>query len=564
MEQLQIVEMEIKGMTCDSCQTHVEHALTGVSGVAAVEVPGWKSGHATVTASPGVTAEQLVRSVQDAGYRAEELSRRTAIPAEPAEPREDGGRGIDYDLLVIGTGSGGMAAAIRAAEMGRTVCIIESGVMGGTCVNIGCVPSKTLIRAAEAFHRIQHHPFAGISTHPATLNWKEVIGQKDDLVGELRQKKYVEVLESYGDSITLVTGRARLHADGTVALDSGQVFRPGRIVVATGAAPRVLSLPGIEGGEVLTSTTVMELETQPDSMIVIGGRVIGLEIGQAMARFGTQVTILQRSERVIPEHEPEISEALTECLREEGVVVHTGVQLQTIRQEGEEKILTAIVDGKQEEYRADAVLMAVGRVPNTDGMGLEEAGITLDQDGFIVVNEHMQTTNPNVYAAGDVTTLPKLVYVAAAGGGVAAENALDGNEKKLDLTVLPDVIFTDPQVARVGLTEAGAVAQGHDVKIANLPLAYVPRALAARDTRGVIKLVADKESDRLLGAHVLAAEGGEIIQTAALAVKFGIAHGFTVTELRQMLFPYLVQTEGLKLAAQTFDKDVSQLSCCAG
>ncbi len=208
--------------------------------------------------------------------------------------------------------------------------------------------------------------------------------------------------------------------------------------------------------------------------------------------------------------------------------------------------------------------MAAGRVPNTEAMGLEETGIALDRDGFIIVDEYMQTTNPDVYAAGDVTTLPKLVYVAAAGGGIAAENALNGNTKKLDLAVLPEVIFTDPQVARVGLSEAQAVAEGYQVKIANLPLAYVPRALAARDTRGLIKLVADKSSDRLLGAHVLAAEGGEIIQTAALAVKFGLTHGFTVTELRQTLFPYLVQTEGLKLAAQTFDKDVGLLSCCAG
>lgn len=561
MEQMQIVELRINGMTCDSCRTHVEHALQSVAGVETVEVPGWKSGRATITAAPEVTAEDLTRSVRDAGYRADELSRRSAAPKEPAK---DGGRDVDYDLVVIGTGSGGMAAAIKAAEMDRKVCIIESGVIGGTCVNIGCVPSKALIRAAEAYHRAGHHPFAGLSIPEATVNWKEVVSQKDELVGELRQKKYVDVLESYGESITLVEGRAQFHPDGTISLDDGQVFRPGKIVIATGTAPKVLPLPGIEGVEVLTSTTVMELERQPASMIVIGGRVIGLEIGQAMARFGTKVTVVQRSDRIIPEHEPEISGALADYLREEGLVILTGVKLDAIRQEGEEKILTATVNGKQEEYRAEAVLMAVGRVPNTEGMGLEEAGITLDRDGFIVVDEHMRTTNPKVFAAGDVTTLPKFVYVAAAGGGVAAENALDGNAKVLDLTVLPEVIFTDPQVARVGLTEAEAIAAGHEVRIANLPLAHVPRALAARDTRGLIKLVADKDSDRLLGAHVLAAEGGEIIQTAALAVKFGIAHGFTVTELRQMLFPYLVQTEGLKLAAQTFDKDLSQLSCCAG
>jgi len=197
-------------------------------------------------------------------------------------------------------------------------------------------------------------------------------------------------------------------------------------------------------------------------------------------------------------------------------------------------------------------------------MGLEEVGVELDAGGFIKVDEFMQTSHPRIYAAGDVTNRPKLVYVAAAAGGIAAENALDGNSKRLDLTVLPDVIFTDPQVATVGLTEAQARARDYDVKVTTLPLAYVPRALAARDTRGLIKLVADRSSDRLLGAHILAAEGGEVIQTAALAVRYGLQYGFTVANLREMLFPYLVQVEGLKLATQSFEKDVAQLSCCAG
>ena len=208
--------------------------------------------------------------------------------------------------------------------------------------------------------------------------------------------------------------------------------------------------------------------------------------------------------------------------------------------------------------------MAVGRTPHTGDMGLEEAGVELDAGGFIKVDEFMQTSHPRIYAAGDVTNRPKLVYVAAAAGGIAAENALNGNSRRLDLTVLPDVIFTDPQVATVGVTEAQARASDYDVKVTTLPLAYVPRALAARVTRGLIKLVADQGSDRLLGAHILAAEAGEVIQTASLAVKYGLQYGFTVANLREMLFPYLVQVEGLKLAAQTFEKDVAQLSCCAG
>jgi pyruvate/2-oxoglutarate dehydrogenase complex dihydrolipoamide dehydrogenase (E3) component len=208
--------------------------------------------------------------------------------------------------------------------------------------------------------------------------------------------------------------------------------------------------------------------------------------------------------------------------------------------------------------------MAVGRTPNTPEMGLAEAGVELDERGFITVNGRMETTNPNIYAVGDVTNWPKFVYVAAAAGGIAATNALTGVGKSLNLNILPDVIFTDPQVARVGLTEAQALTGGYEAKVSTLPLEYVPRALVDRDTRGLIKLVADRNGDRLLGAHILAAGGGEIIQTAAMAVRFGLQYGFTVANLRDMLFPYLVQVEGLKLAALTFEKDVAQLSCCAG
>lgn len=282
------------------------------------------------------------------------------------------------------------------------------------------------------------------------------------------------------------------------------------------------------------------------------------------ARFGTHVTILQRSERVIPAHEPGIAEAIAQYLREEGITIHTGTRLLSIREEHGEKIITGEVSGEQHEFRAEQALMAVGRQGNTKKLNLEAVGVEVNGRGTIVVNEYMQTSNPDIYAAGDVTNRPQLVYVAAAAGGIAVENALNSNTKRLDLTVLPQVIFTDPQIATVGLTEAQAKKQGYDVKTTQMPLEYVPRALAARNTRGLIKLVADRKTDHLLGAHVLAAEAGEVIQTAAMAIHSGNKYGFTVQEMREMLFPYLVQAEGLKLAALTFDKDVKQLSCCAG
>ncbi len=470
----------------------------------------------------------------------------------------------NFDLIVIGTGAAGVAAAIRAAELGRGAAIIEAGTIGGTCVNVGCVPSKTLIRAAEAYHTAGHHPFEGIATQASGVDWPALIAHKGSLVSSLRQSKYVDVLASYGDAITVIEGRARITPDGKVKVDGGPEYRAGKIVVATGARPRILPLEGIDDVGVLDSTSAMALKEQPRSLIVIGGRAVALELGQTFARLGTKVTILQRGERILPEHEPELSGALSESLQREGVNIVTNVTPIEVRVDGAETTLAADVDGLRREFQASRLLMAVGRTANIDGLGLAEVGVEKDQAGFIEVDEYLRTTNANIYAAGDVAVGPKLVYVAARAGGLAAENALSGDTTSLDLSVVPDVIFTDPQVARVGLTESEARARDIDVKVSTLPLEHVPRALAARDTRGLVKLVVDRASDRLLGAHVLAAEGGEVIQTAAIAVQCGSRCGFTVTDLREMLFPYLVQVEGLKLAAQTLDKDVSQLSCCAG
>jgi mercuric reductase len=537
----------------------VVKALQDVGGVKEADVPVWQSGRATLIVAPSVNDEVLVKAVAKAGYQATVSTRREA--ASPPSPTGNGRKG-DYDLIVIGTGGGGVAAAIKAAELGYQAAIIEGGTIGGTCVNVGCVPSKALIRAAAAYHSAGHHPFKGVQTRAEGVDWPALIQHKDELVAELREAKYVDVLASYGDNVTVIRGWARLQADNQVILDDGRVLSANKIVIATGARPNILPLPGIDKVEVLNSTTAMALEKQPESLLVIGGRAVALELGQTFARFGTQVTILQRSGRLIPEHEPEIAEALADALREEGVTIHTGATPLAIREENGQKVIMAMVNGEECEFRAEQVLMAAGRTPNTQNIGLEEVGVELDERGFIKVNDRMETTNPNIYAVGDVTNRPKFVYVAAAAGGIAAANALTGEGKSLNLQTLPDIIFTDPQVARVGLTEAEA--NGYDVKVSILPLEYVPRALAARDRRGLIKLVADRNSDRLLGAHVLAAEGGEIIQTATLAVKFGLEYGLSVTNLRDMLFPYLVQVEGLKLAAQTFEKDVAQLSCCAG
>ncbi|MFP6758414.1 MAG: mercury(II) reductase [Alphaproteobacteria bacterium] len=468
-----------------------------------------------------------------------------------------GSNGGGFDLAVVGAGSGGFSAAITAAELGANVALIGHGTIGGTCVNVGCVPSKTLIRAAEALHNGSAAlRFAGIGSDARIDDWAALIAQKDELVSSLRQAKYEDVLPTY-NGIAYVAGQARLSETG-VSVD-GSVIEAKSVIIATGASPSPPDIPGIDTVPTLNSTTAMALEALPRSLLVIGGGYIGCELGQMFARVGTAVTIVCRS-RLLPEAEPEISQALSEYLAAEGVTIWSGVAYQDIRQTETGVALTVARGGEPEVLVAEQVLVTAGRRPNTRGLGLEEAGVALTDRGAIVVDDRMRTSRPATYAAGDVTGRDEFVYMAAYGARLAAENALNGDAQVYDSSVMPWVVFTDPQVAGVGLTERAAAQAGFKTKTSVLPLAHVPRALAARDTRGLIKLVADADTDRLLGAHIIAPEGADSIQTATLALKYGM----TVRDLAATIFPYLTTVEGLQLAAQTFDKDVSKLSCCAG
>jgi mercuric reductase len=514
MDQQQI-KLRIGGMTCVHCAEHVAHALETVAGVRQVDLPGWRATHAIVMADTDVSPDTLTQAVQSAGYTA---IAEEEFPLQPdrTEPVNDT-PAYDFDLLVIGGGSGGFAAAIAATDLGNRVGMVNTGTIGGTCVNVGCVPSKALIRAAEAWHTAGHHPFQGINTLQADLDWPTVRAQKDALVSGLRQSKYMDVLAAYPD-ITFIEGRAVFEADGSVRVGERK-YRASRYVIATGAQPRMLPIPGLEEAQLLNSTTLMDLDELPKSLVILGGRAVALELGQVMARLGVEVLILQRSHRLVPEHEPEIGRGIQEYFEQEGIGVLTGVTVERLSREGDTRVVHARLMGQQREFRADQVLMALGRQPNTQGLGLEHVGVAVDDSGTILVNEYQQTTNPIIYATGDVTTNPDFVYVAAAGGAVAAHNALTGAQKPLDLSALPGVIFTDPQIATVGLTEAQARQPGYQVSTSTLNLEDVPRALAARDTQGFIKLVADTATGRVLDAHILAAEAGEMIQTATLAVK---------------------------------------------
>jgi mercury(II) reductase len=484
----------------------------------------------------------------------------TASPDRPATYRHLGTNGRyngSYDLAIIGAGSAGFSAAITAAHQGAQVTLIGSGTIGGTCVNIGCVPSKTLIRAAETLHNARAAArFAGITAEAEVTNWRGTVHQKDALVSELRQAKYVDLLPAY-NGIAYREGSARLF-DGGVEVDGAHI-PAGKIIIATGARPAVPAIAGIEAVPYLTSTTALELEELPRSLLVIGGGYIGAELAQMFARAGVTVTLVCRS-RLLPEAEPEIGAALTGYFEDEGITVISGIVYRAIRRTGTGVALTVARDGQDTTIGADQVLITTGRTPNIEDLGLAENGVAITPKGAIVVDDRMRTTRAGVYAVGDVTGRDQFVYMAAYGAKLAAKNALNGDTLRYDNSAMPAIVFTDPQVASVGLTEVAARAAGHEVHVSTIGLDQVPRALAARDTRGLIKLVADTGNGRLLGAHILAPEGADSIQTAALAIR----QGLTVDDLADTIFPYLTTVEGLKLAALSFRKDVAKLSCCAG
>ena len=462
-----------------------------------------------------------------------------------------------YDLIVIGAGSAGFSAAITAAEQGVRVALIGYGTIGGTCVNVGCVPSKTMIRAAGALHGARAASrFQGITGEAHISDWRALIADKDELVTTLRNKKYIDLLSAY-ETIDYIEGAARITEYGVIVGDRSIYAE--KTIIATGSSVSVPQIPGIEETLYLTSTTALELEQLPKSLMVAGGGYIGCELAQMFARAGTKVSIVTRS-RLIPEVEPEISEALTEYFEAEGIVVRRGLKYVRTEKSVEGVSLTISVDGQEQTLNAEHLLLTTGRNANTGSLGLEEAGIETLPNGGIVVDDRMRTSKPGVYAAGDVTGRDQFVYMTAYGAKLAAKNALNCNSHVYKNAAMPWVVFTDPQVAGAGLSERQAKEAGFNVKTSIAPLDQVPRALAARDTRGLIKLVADADTDRLLGAQILAPEGADSIQTIVMALKYKM----TATELGETIFPYLTTVEGLKLAAQGFGKDVTKLSCCAG
>ena len=540
---------DIEGMTCDHCARSIEEALHKIPGVAARV--SFADKRAEIEAPDGVSERQLLAAISAKGYGAS-LADDTAAAAKK-------GQGAGLHVAILGSGSAAFACAIRAAEGGARVTIIEAAEMiGGTCVNVGCVPSKIMIRSAHIAHLIRSQPFKGIGSVTPTLDRRKLVAQQQARVEDLRQAKYQAILDA-NPNINLLKGKARFADARTLIVTrpdgAEKTLTPDRILIATGAAAAVPPVPGLKDTPYWTSTEALIAERIPEHLIVLGGSVVGLELGQGFIRLGGKVTVIEFLPRLLPRDDEAIGEMLKNILEQEGMRILTGSKTEAVRHRNG----GFQIDLGGETIEGDALLMATGRRPNTADLDLARAGIKTEKNGAIVIDDGLRTTVEHVYAAGDCTNQPQFVYVAAAGGTRAAINMM-GGEARLDLATMPAVVFTDPQVATVGLTEQQAGERGMVTDSRTLTLDNVPRALVNFDTRGFIKLVAEKQTGRLLGAQILAAEAGEIVQTAALALR----NRMTIAELADQLFPYLTMVEGIKLCAQTFTKDVKQLSCCAG
>ncbi len=464
-----------------------------------------------------------------------------------------------YDLIILGGGAAAFAAAIRANGLGARTKMINAGLpLGGTCVNVGCVPSKALLFVSELLHLARSNPIPGVEMSLREVDFRKVVAHERALVAQMRREKYESVLANLS-SVSFEEGWAHFRSPHEVEVN-GQRYTADAFVVATGSRTAVPPIPGLQEAGFITHIEALQQERLPKSLAVVGGGPMGLEFAQLFARFGVEVTLLQRDSTIFPQGEPEAVAQLAAILQQEGIAIVTNAQVQEVRQAEEGLKEVVFSDGDQQRTIAvEEILLATGRTPNTGRLAVDQAGIKLDERGAIIVDEALQTTASHIFAAGDVTNAPlRLETTAGHEGTIAAENALRGTRHTLDYTSVPFTIFTDPQLAGVGLTERQLMAQLGRCACRTVPFSYVPKARILGRTEGLIKMVVHPDDGRILGVHILAPSAGELIAQAMVLVK----KEMTIDEVAQSLPVFPTLSEAIKLAALAFRKDIAHLSCC--
>lgn len=463
-----------------------------------------------------------------------------------------------YDLIILGSGSTAFAAALRAHSRGARVLMVEKSVLGGTCINWGCVPSKTLIHGALFYQEGRLGARLGLGDCRETIEMAPLMSRKEEVVKHLRTARYLDVLRNT-PGLELAKGTGRFQGPNRVEVVD-RVYRCDRILVAVGGEPRIPKIPGLESTPFLTSRGALLLKRFPASLIIIGGGVIAVELGQMFQRLGTRVTILEHGPRILAPVEPEPALAIRNVLRDEGMEIVCRSPVCAVSGDGSAVSVEVEREDGRRTFTAEKLLLAVGTAPATRRIGLELAGVETDGRGFVKVDDRMRTTAPGIWAAGDCTGGMMIATVGAREGIIAVDDMFaPGCGCAMDHLSVPMAIFTDPEVGIVGYTEQGARNAGFDTMVNVLPVSAIPKAHVTGHTAGVIKLVADRATGRLLGAHLACHRGAELINEAALAIRLKA----TIDDLANALHVYPSIGEGLRLCAQGFTRDVSKLSCCA-
>jgi mercuric reductase len=471
-----------------------------------------------------------------------------------------------FDLLILGSGSTAFAAALTAQELNKSAAMTDSRPIGGTCVNRGCLPSKNLIEAAKILHDARNPRYPGLTPCAIGLDFAALVAQKDEVVHDYRKKKYESLI---GGQIRIEKGHVQFVDPHSVEVD-GKRLTGDKVLIATGSHSVLPKVDGLDRVPYLTSDLLtvdeqMELRELPKSLLIVGGGYIALELGQMFSRFGTDVTILERGPQLLANgYEPEVGRSIGEIFAQEGIQVVFNATAKAVRQGQKEVVATVVVAGRERQYRAERLLVATGRRPNTEKMSSERAGVQVNEQGEVVVDVNLRTNVPHIFAAGDVIGRQHgsqmATPVGSRQGGTAAQNALSGNPMKpVDHRVIPRAIFTDPEIAVVGMTEKEAIAAGHRCWCNTLPLSLVPRAGAIRDTRGIIKMAIDVDTDEVLGIAMVGHNAGEVIHEAAMAMKFRAK----IQDFIDLLHVFPTMAEALKIVAISRFKNPAKLSCCA-
>lgn len=416
-----------------------------------------------------------------------------------------------YDAIVIGSGQAGTPLAHKLADRGWKVALIEKEYLGGSCINYGCTPTKTMMASARLAHYARRAPGMGVKTGEVSVDLGAVVARKNEIVQGWRegQQEHAE----NRPTLDLHRGVARFTGRRTVAVN-GLRLTADHVFINTGTSPRVLDIPGLDEVRYLTNRTILDLTSLPEHLLVVGGSYVGLEFGQMFRRFGSQVTIVEYGDQIARREDEDVAQTLQEALEAEGITFHLGATGRRVAQDGQGiEMVIEHREGASETVRGSHLLLAVGRTPNTEALNLDAAGIETDDHGYIEVNGYLETSAPGVWALGDVKGGPAFTHISYDDHLIVYDNVVNGRRRSIDGRVVPYALFTDPELGRVGLTERAARKAGYELKVGKIPMSWVARAIERGETAGLMKVVINAEDDRILGAAILGPEGGELVQT---------------------------------------------------